>query len=44
MLRDCEVGSHGGPGGRSKVATFPLLVLNTSSVIGTSDESLISYE
>jgi len=44
VLRDCEVGSHGGPGGRSKVASFPLLVLNTSSVIGTSDESLVSYE
>ena len=44
VLRDCEVGSHGGPGGRSKIATFPLLVLNTSSVIGTSDESLASYE
>jgi hypothetical protein len=44
VLRDCEVGSHGGPGGRSKVAAFPLLVLNTSSVIGTSDESLVSYE
>ena len=44
VLRDCEVGSHGGPGGRSKVAAFPLLVLNTSSVIGTSDESLASYE
>lgn len=44
VLRNCQVGSHGGPGGRSKVATFPLLVLNTSSVIGTSDESLVSYE
>ncbi len=44
VLRDCEVGSHGGPGGRSKVAAFPLLVLNTASVIGTSDESLVSYE
>ncbi len=44
VLRDCEVGSHGGPGGRSKVASFPILVLNTSCVIGTSDESLVSYE
>ncbi len=44
VLRDCEVGSHAGPGGRSKVATFPLLVLNTSCVIGTSDESLVNYE
>jgi len=44
VLRDCEVGSHGGPGGRSKIAAFPLLVLNTSSVIGTSDESLVSYD
>ncbi len=44
VLRDCEVGSHAGPGGRSKVAAFPLLVLNTSSVIGTSDESLLSYD
>ncbi|MBL0313244.1 MAG: pentapeptide repeat-containing protein [Holophagaceae bacterium] len=44
VLRDCEVGSHAGPGGRSKVAAFPLLVLNTSCVIGTSDESLVNYE
>jgi hypothetical protein len=44
VLRDCEVGSHGAPGGRSKIATFPLLVLNTSSIIGTSDESLANYE
>lgn len=44
VLRDCEVGSHAGPGGRSKVAAFPLLVLNTACVIGTSDESLVSYE
>ena len=44
VLRDCEVGSHAGPTGRSKVATFPLLVLNTASIIGTSDESLVNYE
>ena len=44
VLRDCEVGSHAGAGGRSKVANFPLLVLNTSCVIGTSDESLANYE
>ncbi len=44
VLRDCEVGSHGGAGGRSKVAAFPLLVLNTACVIGTSDESLVSYD
>ena len=44
VLRDCEVGSHGGSASRSKVAAFPLLVLNTACVIGTSDESLVSYE
>ena len=40
VLRNCQVGSHGGPGGRRQVATFPLLVLTTPRVIGTSDESL----
>ncbi len=41
VLRDCQVGSHTtGASGKSSVAKFPLIILNSAGVIGTSDESL----
>ncbi len=42
VLRDCKVESMGASGGQG--VTFPLLLLNTSTVIGISDESLENWD
>lgn len=40
VLRDTIVGSHGGGGGKAQSARFPLLILNSHGIIGTSEEPL----
>jgi uncharacterized protein YjbI with pentapeptide repeats len=40
VLRECIVGSHGGSGGKGQSARFPLLILNSHGIIGTSEEPL----
>ncbi|MFN8012405.1 MAG: pentapeptide repeat-containing protein [Holophagaceae bacterium] len=40
VLRDTIVGSHGGTGGKGQSARFPLLILNSHGIIGTSEEPL----
>lgn len=40
VLRETIVGSHGGGGGKGQSARFPLLILNSHGIIGTSEEPL----
>ncbi|MBK8726702.1 MAG: pentapeptide repeat-containing protein [Holophagaceae bacterium] len=40
VLRECIVGSHGGGAGKGQSARFPLLILNSHGIIGTSEEPL----
>jgi hypothetical protein len=40
VLRDTLVGSHASGGGKAQSARFPLLILNSHGIIGTSEEPL----